>query len=190
MMAYTEVSLANMALTKLGEELITNLDDNVKQAQYIKAIFSIKMNELLTKYDWHFNRKITTLAYTTNTPDDYLYEYTLPNDFLKVISINGSYNEDFKIRGNYLYSDSDEIELEYLASLTDYTFLPSMIAEAFACLLASELAITLTGNKENKQLYLQEYEYKAREAYFLEIEQYQEDDVSMDDDDWITAGRG
>ena len=189
-MAYTEVSLTNMALAKLGEELITNLDDNVKQAQYAKALFTTKMNELLTKYDWHFNRKITTLVYTTNTPDDYLYEYTLPNDFLKVISINGSVNEEFKIRGNYLYSDSDEIELEYLATLTDYTFLPPMVGEAFACLLASELAIVLTGSKENKQLYLQEYEYKVRQAYFNEIEQYQDDDVSMSDDEWLTAGRG
>ena len=189
-MAISEVSIANMALAKIGEELITSLDDNVKQAQYIKTIFPQVRRNFLTYYDWHFNRKIATLSYTTTTPEDYTYEYILPTDFLKLLTINESTTEDFEIRGDKLYSDNDEIEIKYLADIEDFTFMPPMMAEALACLLASELAVVLTGDKQIKLNFYQEFQIKAREAYWLDMEQYKEDEFNIDEDEWVSAGRG
>jgi len=59
----TKTDIANQALIALGESVVTDVDsDSTKRATTMKALFDIKLNYLLRKYEWKFATKRATLT--------------------------------------------------------------------------------------------------------------------------------
>ena len=81
---------------------------------------------------------------------DWGYQFTLPSDLIRVDKINGmGGNEEdsmpYIIEGSTLMCDLDTLQLTYIYQNTTYTTWPQFAINAFAYLLASNIAQELTG---------------------------------------------
>lgn len=145
----TEVQIANMALTMLGADTITTFADATEQARALSAIYSYTRSDMLREYPWSWAIKRDELEEDSSSPEyGYTYQHTLPEDCLRVLEINNGNNAltDYRIEGNLVLSDYNEIYIRYIAEVDDDTITDSNFCHAFATRLAAELAFKLTSS--------------------------------------------
>lgn len=92
MTAYSDTSIANIALTKMGANRITSLTQDSKEARALNSIFASTRDAELRRHSWKFAIKRVTLSATTTTPEfGYSYEYLIPSDFIRLLTIGDYY---------------------------------------------------------------------------------------------------
>jgi len=184
----SNVEICNIALSRIGDTLITDLNENSKQARTCKLLYEPERDLLLHSHYWNFAMKRKSLAQLSEAPDfEYDYQYQLPTDYLRDRELYES-TANYVIEGDRLLINEDVVYLKYIARITD----PNKFNPAFLICLAlkmgAELSIRLADSKTLKKLTLQEYLMQIREAYRLNaIEGNPPED--MDDTDWQSAGR-
>lgn len=142
-MAASDVAIANLALSKFGEKRITSLTDNTPEARQINAIYSEVRDQLLDMHPWRFALVRANLALLTATPlYGYSYQFQLPADTIRVVSAEN--NVEFSIEGDKLLTNSTTIKITYIARITDPSKFPPRFVQAFAALLAVEIALAQT----------------------------------------------
>ena len=151
-----------MALSRLGASTITSLTDNTTEAKLCNTYFDTLADRVMLQGSWTSVIKRASLARTTTTPTfDFTYEYQLPVDpkCLKVLNIDEcSPGEiDYKIEGDKLLTDETSVKIRYIAQLTDPADFDPMLTEALEVLLASYLAMPITGDKPLARELRQEY---------------------------------
>lgn len=67
-MAASNVAIANLALTKLGDLRILNLTDNTKPAREVNAVFDMARDYLQRRFSWRFCIKRANLAADVSAP--------------------------------------------------------------------------------------------------------------------------
>lgn len=83
--ASTEVDVANLALSNLGEPPIGALTDNVSRARVMNALFGIARDATQRSYDWNFGTAwIKPAALTVKSIGPLQNRFPLPDDCLRV----------------------------------------------------------------------------------------------------------
>lgn len=162
-MALSEVSICNSALIKIGAEVITALSDSTKRAELCNARYDFIRDSLLESHPWTFaiKRDDDLTGVATDPTFDYDYEYTLPSDFLRAISLKkGDEDIEFEVSQGLLYSNATDIDLVYISQITDPTEFSNTFAEALAWALAADICYALT-----QSVSLSERVFKASEAF-------------------------
>lgn len=147
----SSVDIANSALTKIGEARITSLDDNVKAAREINAIFTMRRDKLLRSYNWNFAMKRTSLSALADGPAwGYTYAYQQPSDCLRMVQVGdvwvipglgdflgGPDDQLFRIEGNQIVTDlSAPLYVRYVRRVTNSGEFDAAFVECFATDLA------------------------------------------------------
>ena len=105
------------------------------------------MQNLLASYPWRFALTQKKLARLTDRPvADYQYAYQLPNDCVRVLSAGQNIKSsrlNYKIIGQKLYTDANEVILSYIRRPEESTF-PAFFVEALVGKLAAEFCLPLT----------------------------------------------
>lgn len=154
----SEVDIANLALTLLGDTRIISLDDPVKQAREVKAVFGLTRDALLGGYTWSFAKARASLAAEATAPIfGYANQFPLPSDCLRIVLVNevyagldltdyrGSPTEDFTIEGRKILTDfAAPLKLRYIKQVTDPGQFSTNFTMAFGCQLAANLCEALT----------------------------------------------
>lgn len=183
----SKVSIANLALTILGADRITSLEDNLENARRITAIYDQCLEDVLRAHPWNFALVRQGLARLTTTPAfGYDYEYQLPGDCLRVIEVNDGTNiiTDFKIEGRKLLTDNTEVKIKYIGNITDPNQYTSQFIFVFSSRLASEIAYAITNNKATAELLFNLYATRLQIA--KETDAQESDSVNVIDDDLWT----
>lgn len=153
------VDIYNMALTLLGQNPISDPDGTDAGAQACRQVYTICRKTLLEEHPWNFAIKRTSLAQETSTPEsEFSYQYTLPNDIIRIVKIYGDYTPFSEEQGKIL-SDSNEIELVYVVNLTD----PEKFSPLFTQLLTYDIAIAIEYRITNQQSLQNSLQVKRRE---------------------------
>ena len=86
-MQYTQVSLANLALGRIGARgVVSSLSEDSPNAIKVLAVFDSVFQEVLCERDWKFAKTRRALSLSTTTPlYAYRYAWALPNDFLRFV---------------------------------------------------------------------------------------------------------
>ena len=144
-MAISETSIANLALSKIGALRITNIDtDTSIAAQHCREHYGISRDELLRSHAWAFALGRSTLSADSDTPDfEWDYQYQLPADCLRVLSLYGT-PYPYAIEGEKLLTDASEVDLRYIKKITDPTKFDVLFVEVLVLQLAVNLAIPLS----------------------------------------------
>jgi hypothetical protein len=154
----SEVEIANVALTLLGSERITSMDDDVKAAREIKAMFNISRDALLAGYDWSFAKTRVTIPALASVPAfKYGLKYQLPSDCLRIVMVGEHYagldltdyrggpTEQFVIEGREILTDlGAPLSLIYVKRVTDTAQFQSNFTKAFGAQLAVDVCEALT----------------------------------------------
>ena len=151
-----------MALSRLGASTITALTDNTTEAKLCNTLFDDLADRAMMQGSWTSVIKRASLAQTTNTPTfGFSYEFQLPVDpkCLKVLDINESVpgSSPYRIEGDKLLADDSTMKIRYIGQLTDTEDYDPMLTEAVEVLLASYLAMPISGDKQLADRLRQEY---------------------------------
>ncbi|MDE2579964.1 MAG: hypothetical protein KGL46_14265 [Hyphomicrobiales bacterium] len=92
--ALTEVDQVNGALAEIGEPPVVSLDDKRAAARHAKRLFGPLRDELLRATSWQFAMNwCAPAAQAAAPPSGYTYRYTMPDDCIAVIAIEGHPND-------------------------------------------------------------------------------------------------
>lgn len=143
--AFNAVEIANTALVMLGAPPITSFSDASTQAQLAERLYDLTRDEVLESRPWTFATKRSTLTRASNpTGSEWLYSYTLPSDYLRLIQINkdevATIQNKYAIEGNNLLTDAASVEAIYVARITDATLYSPLFVETLTTKLALKMA--------------------------------------------------
>jgi hypothetical protein len=83
------VEICNLALARVGQPPIVNIDDGDRLSRLCKLHYEPKRDDLLRQYRWKFAIKRQEVPASATPPVfGYANAYTLPSDCLRVLSIN------------------------------------------------------------------------------------------------------
>lgn len=198
-MAASNVAIANLALTKLGDLRILNLTDNTKPAREVNAVFDMARDYLQRRFSWRYCIKRANLAADTSTPLwDWSYQYPIPSDCLRILQVGQYYptpnlsdlissgGQEYVLEGKYILSNqAGPLKLRYLSRVTDPVQFDTTFDMAFSAYLAYLVAEPLTASAEQKQMAYNDYRNAIKDAVIANaIENPPE---SLADQTWILA---
>lgn len=181
-----QTEICNLALNKLGSPTIVSIDDETKNARACKNYWEQTRDEVLESHPWRCAIKRDRLALEDAEPEyEYSYAFTLPNDCLRVLEMYP--DEEYRIEGESLLSDSDECYIKYISRVTNTTKFNPLLVKAIATLLALNISYHISHNVALVNSLRQEYEWILQRAKNVDAlgSQEQEDKNT----DWVDAGR-
>lgn len=104
------------------------------------------------------------------------YRVALPSDCLALRTVNGYEanrpHEFYTREGNYIFLDAEELDIVYTRALvggTDESVFDVIFLQAFACLLAAELAMPVTGAMSRRNDMMALYQEKIDKALMSNV---------------------
>jgi len=115
----------------------------------------------------------------------YSYQHYLPSDYTRILEVsNGSITlTDYRVEGDRILSDYDEIYIKYIAEVADDAITDLQFCNAFATRLAAELAYKLTSNGTLAQQLAEMAMLKLSKAKAANAQESNSIDT-VDDDEW------
>lgn len=146
------ISICSNALILIGHNPISSFDEEGIGAQVSKNFYETTYRAKLNEYNWNFAKKQVVLTKLATAPlnDRQKYSYQLPTDHIRTITVYP--HSDYTIVKDKIYSDIDNLELDYIYRV-DESFLTPLYREALETYFASKFAIPVTENSTNAQLY-------------------------------------
>jgi hypothetical protein len=144
--------VCNLALSKLGQYQIVNIDHDRNEAVLCRLHLPYAREQLLRSHPWNFATKFAELVKNETLFDvRWPYRYTLPCDYLQLISAWHDKDQCFRIdKFNVVQCDlllADEFAfIEYTSNMLDARIWDANFIDCVATLLASKLAVPITGS--------------------------------------------
>ncbi len=204
----SDVDIANLALTKLGQQRILSFTDNVKSARSLNAIYAMERDNEIRAHQWSFAMKRVLLPALVDVPAfGYNHAYQLPDDYLKLIQagrfspggmgdvispgstrvlglvVDGS---DYRIEGSTIVTNFPApLGIRYMRRVTDPNQFDACFVKAFASRLAMEMAEDLiqTANKRT----LAQGEYKEAIIAAIRANAIELPPDPLPDNSWVIA---
>jgi hypothetical protein len=199
------ISVCNRALTKLGSNRITSLDDNTKAARVMSANYDAVRRAEIRSHRWSFAMARTQLPALAAAPVwGFARAFQLPADNLRLDFIDSFYLWDwvgydgfyrgftggsttpFAVEGGQILTDiSAPLNVRYARDITDPNVFDAAFAESLACKLAMEACEDLTQSSTKFQQVATEYADAIKTAKAVNaIERPPE---RLAESDWIIA---
>lgn len=158
------VQICNIALANIGDDKIAALNEENERARLCNLRYEDCRDAVLRSHPWNCAVSRAELAADVTAPAwGYTYRYALPANCLRVLDIE-NYYIDYSIEGRYILTDADTVKLLYIKQVTDPTEFDSLLVQAIALKLASEIAENLTGKAELRDRMLAKYLQMLSEA--------------------------
>ena len=173
-MTYTKIDLCSRALVKLGASTIASFDEATAEAKVCTQLYEPTLESLLAAYPWRFALEKAELARLVSVPNaDYQYAYQLPNDCVRVLSAgNGSRSQGlkYKIVGNTLHTNAEQVIISYIARPDEANF-PPFFSNALIARLAAELCLPLTESTTRTDYMYQRADEEFKNAKLTDSQQ-------------------
>jgi hypothetical protein len=194
----TIAGILNTALQQIKvSKRVTGLDqNNSKEASAFDEVYEDKLAELLEMHKWNFATKRVQLARLSTTPPfEWLYEYQLPHDFIRVHRAydnsdgRGGIDDEIAVEEGVLRTDATSIYLKYVYRVTDPNLMTPTFRSAFAKLLASQVAVSLTNDTTLRDRMYREFQEDALPTA-KSIDSLQDAPEQMPESNWVTCRYG
>lgn len=140
---FSDVSICNSALLKVGAQQISSLADNTRASNICQQMYPILRDEVMRAAPWRFALQQIVLATPSSTPPPFGYNaaYDVPSNVLRVWQVNV---DQWLEVGNQLYCNkADGLNTLSIVQNTDPTSWDPQFAEALAWRLSTEIALAL-----------------------------------------------
>lgn len=168
-MTTTDELICNLALSRLGANLVTDLDtDDSVEADICNINYEPARDFVLEARDWTFARKRSTPTKDGTAPSGWGARFPIPSDCLTLrrVSRNPELTAGLKWEreGDWIYCNEEVIYIAYTYQLTDPTeFSPSFV-KTLSYRLEADLAIALTESVKKEAAAEQKYEVNIDRA--------------------------
>ena len=193
-MSQSVIDCCNDALAMVGASSIINLTDNTKSARVCSVFYDCNRRALLRRHRWNFAIKRVQLAPDAAAPAfGKAYQFTLPNDCLKVI-LPRKDNLDWVVEGRKILSDCNDngaddgdgnwllagnlaaqqstgvantapvLNLRYIADIEDCTQWDSVFYDLLSDAIAIDICEPLTNSTSKKASLERHYQEAVEDA--------------------------
>lgn len=147
-MSATAVSICSNALLLLGDSPISSFAEDQDRARLASNLWEQVRDHILRSHPWNCAIKRVTLAPDTAAPAfDWAYQFTLPADFLKALSIGEQGREgEYRIEGRKLLCDDNPLFLRYVFKNENPGSYDPMLVEALTAEMAHRMAYAITSS--------------------------------------------
>lgn len=145
-MPASKTDICNMALSRIGANLITDFDgDQTREAQLCRLLYGQARDEVLARIPWRFAEKQADLgAQLLPVPQyGFSYRFQLPPDTIRVIETSLGDDEPWKVVGDNLYANVTGVKITYTARIENTSLYPPLFTAALANRLAAYLAMSV-----------------------------------------------
>lgn len=195
----SQVEIANRALTKVGEQRILSLSDDVEAARTVDSLWGVVRDAELRIRVWRFSIDRDALAALVTTPSwGFDYEYQLPADCLRLLQVGEYYpgvslsdyrnadESEWKVEGRkILTNQSAPLKIRYVSRVEDTGQWDAAFTEAFACRLAAEVCERLTQSNTKRQIAWDEYKQAISMA--VKANAIESAPEPIPDSEWVMA---
>ena len=153
-MSTSEVSICNLALSWLGTNPITSLDDDTVEAKHCKANYEAARDATLEDRNWTFAIERMILTPEVAVPAfGYSHQFLIPSHVKRVVSVSnggaiGSNTMgteiDWQKEKNKIVANEAKIYVRAVVLEPDPTRYPPTFVHALAARMAAEMAVPLT----------------------------------------------
>ena len=173
------VDIANLALSWLGENEITSLDDDTQAARQVQINYIPARDATLEAHEWTFAIKRFIPA-KNDTPPIYGpgQAFDVPSDILRVVAverndtfsqtfepvINGGEQLDWQFESGQIVCNEDIVFARGIQRITEEGRFSPLFVHALAAKLASLLALNLTASAEIQGNMYALYQLHIKEA--------------------------
>lgn len=192
--AISETKICNLGLTKIGEQMITSLEDDSQTARLCDLVYAELRDELLCRYRWKFAIHRKSVAADSDSPEfGYDYQYSIPSSpkCLRLLRVEVDETEltDWVREGDKILTDGEdeEIDIIYIRQETDPAKYPKSFVKALSMTIAEHLAYNIIQSSaaaERVRLAYDEAILEARRQN--ELEDWKDEAGNTD---WIDEGR-
>lgn len=173
----TALDICNLALSRLGESPIPELDSNGSlPSRMCYMHYHPVRREVLCANRWSFATVSTTLQSSEESTGDDTHQlrHSLPVDCLRVLGVN---SRSWILRGRAVYCPASTIRLLYIADVEDTSLFEPLFVEALALRLAWKLCIPLINSTTARQALGEEYQRIAlpQAAHFNAVQHMSND---------------
>lgn len=197
----SKLNICNLALAKLGARPITSLEESSQEARYCKVFYDSSRDAVLRGYSWNFANKNRILASVDVSEGNsrWAYAFGYPADCLKALRVHddGGTQYPFELgiqdisssNVRVIFTDLETAYLNYTIRIDNPDLYDSQFIEAFALLLAKELAWPISKSASKEKVMLAKYQLalpKAETADATEQTPSSTLDYMNQEDSWIT----
>lgn len=142
----TAVSICSNALLLLGDKPISSFTDDSNRAALAANLWPQVRDHILRSHPWNCAIKRVVLSPDVDAPTfDWAYQFTLPEDFLKVLSIGNMGAEgEYRIESRKLLCDDNPLYLRYTWANDNPATYDPMLVEALTSEMAHRMAYAIT----------------------------------------------
>ena len=179
--------ICSTALLSLGQEAINDISDPNYRARLCKGLWPMVLDDELSLHRWKCAKKRATLAQDAVTPAfGWAYQYQLPNDNLRVLSMSDE-SVEYEIEGTFLLTNNSSAKILYLFRNTVVgTYSPGLVSSLVAR-LAAELSMPVT--KKESVVKAGWAAYWGKVAQSVAADGQQGTPVALEDRTLVDAGR-
>lgn len=168
-LAISEVSICNAALVKLGQDLISSLTQDTKNARLCNNAYYRLRNKVLEDGKWKFATKTVELPSIDGDvftpPLDWQYAFQLPVDFLKMVR-GDDWKLEYEIVDGYLCANFDPVTIKYVWENTNTQQYSYAFAECLSWRIAAELAYACTNSTTVAETMMKGYDMDLKTARY------------------------
>lgn|SRR5262245_7489029 len=175
-MPMTDLGIANLALTDLGQPLLAVADSTSKAGRLFVNTYEPTVLEVLRDHPWRSCRKLAILASDPSAKPLFGYDLALrkPNDFVRIVYIEGDNQGDlnaniepFAVHGDYIHCNIEGVKLTYTARVPTAQFDAGLVA-VLAARLAWRWCKPFTDSSNDVQMYQKAYMEIAATAKYAD----------------------
>jgi hypothetical protein len=166
----TAISICSNALLMNGAQTISSLDDSSDRARQCANLYPLVRDYVLSTHPWNCCITRVLLNPDVETPAwDWSLQYTLPTDFLRMVSIgDGGAEDDYRIEGGKLLTDATPVKLRYVFKNTNEATWTPLLVMAVTLAMRQVLAYPITQSTSLEQLIDQAIEPILRRARLVD----------------------
>lgn len=165
-MSASDVSICSNALLLLGAKTISDFNENNDRARLASNLFASVRDSVLRSHPWNCAIKRVALAPDVSAPPfDFDYQFTLPGDFMRVLSVGEAGAEvSFKIEGGKLLCDENPAYLRYVYRNENPATWDDMLVRGMELAMAAAMAYGITQSAALRDSMQKEYELHMKRA--------------------------
>jgi hypothetical protein len=142
----TAVGIASNALLMLGDKPIADFTESSDRARIAANLWPSVRDSVLRSHPWNCAIKRESLLPDTGAPAfDWSYQFTLPGDCLRVLSVGEiGADEEFKIEGRKLLMDASPCDLRYVFQNDNPDTYDPMLVDLLTVTMAHRMCYAIT----------------------------------------------
>jgi hypothetical protein len=186
----TKIDICNDALNRIGDRLISSLDDGTPTADLLKNRYDVSRRKVLRSHPWKRLMKRATLAPLTTAPEfQWENAFPLPSDCLRLWLVvdnrDGAPINEWEFEGSNILANETVLYIKYIRDEENVDLLDDSLNEVISLQLAKELAFSRSGDGSLYDRIENEYRIKFAEARSIDAKEDYQKTISATE--WTNA---